>query len=285
LADNTKRLYDTAVKSFQTFRKTQLLNQIWPPPPEQLVDFVAYLSFTNLSPNTVKSYIAGISYFNKIHGFTDTTQSFILKKVLLGFSRSNMHHDARKPITLDILSAMIQTLPTICKSHYESSLFSTIFTTAFFGFFRMGELVQDSRLSIGHAIQTQNVAYLPHNNTVQIILQHSKTDQQGKGVAVQLTPSHKPICPVSAIRLYAQLRPNTRGSFFCHQSGSPVTRYQVVSVFNMSIRKLGLDSTEYKTHSFRIGAASNAWASGVSEHAIATQGRWKSKCLHNYIRI
>jgi hypothetical protein len=175
----------------------------------------------------VKSYIAGISYYNKIHGFTDTTQSFILKKVLLGFSRSNMHHSARKPITLDILSAMIQTLPTICKSHYEASLFSTIFTTAFFGFFRMGELVQDSKLSIGHAIQTQNVAYLPHNNTVQIFLQHSKTDQQGKGVAVQLTPSHKPICPVSAIRLYAQLRPNTKGSFFLPPVRKP--RYQIPS--------------------------------------------------------
>ena len=53
----------------------------------------------------------------------------------------------------------------------------------------------------------------------------------------------------------------------------------------MSIQKLGLDSSEYKTHSFRIGAASNAWASGVSEHTIATQGRWKCKCLHNHIRI
>jgi hypothetical protein len=96
----------------------------------------------------------------------------------------------------------------------------------------MGELMQDSKLSIGHAIQTQNVAYLQHNNTVQIILQHSKTDQQGKRLAVQLTPSHKPICPVSAIRLYAQLRPNTRRSFFATSQEAPLpdTKWHLCSI-------------------------------------------------------
>lgn len=266
------------------FCSSYLPKQVWPPSPATLVDFVSYLSLTKLSPNTVKSYIAGISYYNKLHGFPDTTQSFLLKKVLLGFSRSNLHNDGRKPITFDILIGMVQALPKICQSYYESTLFSTIFVTAFFGFFRMGELVQNSKHDAGHAIQVQNVLYSPHDNTVRILLQHSKTDQEGKGVVIHLKPTHRTICPVSFIRLYLELRPNRRGSFFCHLSGSPVTRYQVVSVFNMSIHELGLDSRAYKTHSFRIGAASNAWASGASEQYIATEGRWKSQCLRNYIR-
>lgn len=63
-----------------------------------------------------------------------------------------------------------------------------------------------------------------------------------------------------------------------------MTRYQVVSVFNMLLEKLGLDTRLYKTHSFRIGAASNAWVSGASQQSIAIEGRWKSSCLLNYIR-
>lgn len=65
-----------------------------------------------------------------------------------------------------------------------------------------------------------------------------------------------------------------------------MTRCQVVSVFNMLhvLEKLGLDTKLYKTHSFRIGAASNAWASGASQQSIAIEGRCKSSCLHNYIR-
>lgn len=64
-----------------------------------------------------------------------------------------------------------------------------------------------------------------------------------------------------------------------------MTKYQVESVFNMLLEKLaGLDTKLYKTHSFRIGAASNAWASGASQQSIAIEGRWKSSCLLNYIR-
>lgn len=148
----------------------------------------------------------------------------------------------------------------------------------------MGELVQNTKQDVGHAIQVQNVSYSPLDNTIKIVLHHSKTDQAGRGAAIQLKSTHKIVCPVSCIRLYLQLRPKCRGSLFCHISGSPVTRYRVVSVFNMLLEKLGLDTKLYKTHSFRIGAASNAWASGASQQSIAIEGRWKSSCLLNYIR-
>ena len=72
-------------------------------------------------------------------------------------------------------------------------------------------VVQSSKRDAGHAIQVQNVIYLPHSNTVRIRLQHSKTDQEGKGVVIHLTPTQKTICPVSFIRLYLQLGPACRG--------------------------------------------------------------------------
>lgn len=82
----------------------------------------------------------------------------------------------------------------------------------------------------------------------------------------------RPICPIQHLNKYATLRPNSPGAFFIHLSGYPVTRYQAESVFNKAIRMLGLDTKMYKTHSFRIGAASNAWASGMSQMDIA--GNW-----------
>lgn len=284
LSNNTCKLYDTAVNAFHLFCRVYQSLPVWPPSQSDLVNFVSYLSLQKFSANTIKTYVAGISYHCKLHGFPDRTQDFLLKKVLLGLSRSNPHHDTRKPITLQILTTIVQTLPSICHSYYESTLFTTIFVTAFFGFFRMGELVQNTKQDVGHAIQVQNVSYSPLDNTIKIVLHHSKTDQAGRGAAIQLKSTHKIVCPVSCIRLYLQLRPKCRGSLFCHISGSPVTRYQVVSVFNMLLEKLGLDTKLYKTHSFRIGAASNAWASGASQQSIAIEGRWKSSCLLNYIR-
>lgn len=98
----------------------------------------------------------------------------------------DLHTDDRKPITLDILRKIIVALPSVCTSHYEASLFSAIFTTAFFGYFRIGELVQNTSKEVGHAIQTSNVRYIASNNTIQISLKHSKTDQEGKGSLINL---------------------------------------------------------------------------------------------------
>lgn len=54
-----------------------------------LVKFVAYLSFRHFSPNfvTCKSYIAGISFYSRIHNLYDTTQTLMLKKAMVRLSR------------------------------------------------------------------------------------------------------------------------------------------------------------------------------------------------------
>nr|XP_034335988.1 uncharacterized protein LOC117692391 isoform X1 [Crassostrea gigas] len=177
LSNNTCKLYDTAVNAFHLFCQVYQSRPVLPPSQSDLVNFVSYLSLQKFSANAIKTYIAGISNHCKLHGFPDRTQDFLLKKVLLGLSRSNPHHDTRKPITLQILTTTVQTLPSICHSYYESTLFTTIFVTAFFGFFRMGELVQNTKQDVGHAIQVQNVSYSPLDNTIKIVLHHSKTDQ------------------------------------------------------------------------------------------------------------
>ena len=46
----------------------------------------------------------------------------------------------------------------------------------------------------------------------------------------------------------------------------------------------GLDTSRYKGHSFRIGAASHAADKGFSDAQIRTLGRWKSDAFHLYIR-
>lgn len=45
----------------------------------------------------------------------------------------------------------------------------------------MCELVQNTKQDVGHAIQVQNVSYSILNNTVKIVLEHSKFDQADRG--------------------------------------------------------------------------------------------------------
>ena len=47
----------------------------------------------------------------------------------------------------------------------------------------------------------------------------------------------------------------------------------------------GYDCSQYKCHSFRIGAATTAATRGFTDAQIQTMGRWRSAAFRRYIRI
>ncbi|KAJ8315494.1 hypothetical protein KUTeg_007644 [Tegillarca granosa] len=54
------------------------------------------------------------------------------------------------------------------------------------------------------------------------------------------------------------IRPGYVGAFFCNLSGTPVTRYQLISILKKCLAAAGFDSNLNESHSFRIGAATTA---------------------------
>lgn len=67
--------------------------------------------------------------------------------------------------------------------------------------------------------------------------------------------------------------------------GKPITRNIFVEKLSWAVKSCGLDSSRYKGHSFRIGAASYAADRGLSDSQIRTLGRWQSNAFTKYIRI
>ena len=74
---------------------------------------------------------------------------------------------------------------------------------------------------------------------------------------------------------------------FCHFNGHAVTRSQFSALLCMACLILDVDASKYRSHSFRIGAATLASSNGVSDDEIRTCGRWSSdsKTFKRYIRI
>ena len=93
-----------------------------------------------------------------------------------------------------------------------------------------------------------------------------------------------PFCPVKALVDYCRLRGSQPGPLFCHQNIAPVTVNQFNSELSRCLKFCGLDTSRYKGHSFRIGAASHAADKGFSDAQIRTLGRWKSDAFKLYIR-
>jgi hypothetical protein len=65
----------------------------------------------------------------------------------------------------------------------------------------------------------------------------------------------------------------------------PITRYQFSAVLRKVLISDGIQSDNFKSHSFRIGTASEASVNGISDSKIMELGRWKSQAVKNYLRL
>lgn len=136
---NTKLSYQTGLNCFEQFRDIYTIPKTWPPNVEHVVNFISYLSLHQRAPATARLYVSAISYNCKIMGVPDTTQQFLITKVLEGMKRLKHHSDTRLPITTKLLLRIVAVLPAICSNTYEVLLFKAAYLLAFFGFFRVGE--------------------------------------------------------------------------------------------------------------------------------------------------
>ena len=100
------------------------------------------------------------------------------------------------------------------------------------------------------------------------------------------TKTGSTVCSVFLLERFLSIRPNCPGPLFCHFNGKPITRYQFTAVLQKALNLAGIvDAARYKSHSFRIGADSEASVHGVSNDKIMKLGCWKSNAYKKYIRI
>lgn len=94
----------------------------------------------------------------------------------------------------------------------------------------------------------------------------------------------KPVCAVTLLLDYLDVRGRTEGPLFCWPDNKAISRSYFNQCLSQAIIFSCLDSQFYKSHSFRIGAASWAAAKGMSNTQIRHFGRWKSNAFLRYIR-
>lgn len=90
---------------------------------------------------------------------------------------------------------------------------------------------------------------------------------------------------MKAIQNFLQVRPESGDILLCHFDGSPLTRHGFSRVLTKAIEFVGLPASDFKSHSFRIGAATTAAMLGIPDDEIKVMGRWKSDTYLSYIRF
>ena len=173
-------------------------------------------------------------------------------------------------------------------SNPEKVVIWAVACSAFFGFFRLGELLPDSVNSFNPALGLAWGDVALDNQAapkmVQFHLKRSKCDQFGAGSDIVVGITGAELCPVTAILLYIELRGARPGAFFLDSSFRPVTKPWFIQRVRELLNSVGAPHLQFAGHSFRIGAATTAAMVGVEDSIIQTLGRWHSAAFLQYIR-
>ena len=197
--------------------------------------FISYLSFRKLAFSTITSYLAAISYVHKL---------------LKGFTGSNV--DVRLPVTRPVLHELIRSLRFTNSSAFQRSLYATMFLVAFYGLFRIGELATKSTRVASSVVQFNNLTFLStHEAKISISNYKHNTSNRPFDIILAREVS-QPFCPVAALLQYCSTRGDRPGPLFCQADYSPISVHQFNRELQRCLAFCGLDTSRYKSHSFRI---------------------------------
>ncbi|XP_069812345.1 integrase/recombinase xerD homolog [Dendropsophus ebraccatus] len=249
-----------------------------------LLCFIGDAFGAGVSASGLVRKLAGLAYWFKLLGVRDVTKDFVVRQAVMGYRKSRVSRDGRRPVSFDILVRLGSVLGECCSDAYETRLFRAAFSLAFFGAFRVSELVSQS-CGTGGGLQSREVVL--GDACVSCWLSRSKTDRAGKGRRILLYEVlGSEVCPVHCVRAFLEVRPvEFGGSFLVHRDGRALSRFQFVAVFRRGLARLGLPDKEFASHSFRIGAATEAVRWGLDESVVRQIGRWESARFRSYVRL
>ncbi|XP_044155452.1 uncharacterized protein LOC122942023 [Bufo gargarizans] len=250
----------------------------------RLLELLGCLKREGWTVSKVSRFMAGVAFGFRLRRLPDLTKGFLVRQVLKGWRRGEPKvPDQRKPVSFELLLRVGVQLSSICKSGWERGLFRAAFALAFFGAFRLGELVSGSVRRAG-GLRCDDVELAVDRVVVRI--RRSKTDQEGRGRQfVLFAVPGCGMCPVRCAGAYGAGITKDALPFLRHEDGSFLSRFQFLAVFKKCLRGLGVPAEGYAGHSFRIGAATEAARLGVSAEGIRRIGRWESARFKSYVRL
>ena len=131
----------------------------------------------------------------------------------------------------------------------------------------------------------EDIAFFPNITSPQhmkVRIEKSKTHSGKKTITIASSQSN--ICAVATTRDFLLQTPasSLQSPMFQFKDGTPLSRRTLASKLHTLLDLCGLQSSNYNTHSFRIGAAMTAAAAGLPSWRIKILRRWRSDSYERY---
>ena len=216
--------------TFSKFCITDFENITPPYTSDHIASYVAFLHTQKYAPATICSHLSAISYFHTLANFSDPCDNVIIRRMTLGCKKISKHNDSRLPfLSSHIHKLIIANEQLHANSPYLQALYKAIILLAFFGFFRMGEILPQKSSSSSHVLQIDNISLQPKHIHVQLL--HYKTQKTDKPLNIHI-PAQKPHCPLHALSNYINFRGRCPGPLFISSVNDPIT----LSMFHNVLR-------------------------------------------------
>ena len=285
LAPSTRRTYSVMFRTFLAFLAFCRV-------PSHQVNVDILIAFmTCLVTNKVKhaqllNYISAIKTMSSAHSWQLPDLNHAkLHMYLKSIQKSSpfsvkLHH----LIDIPLLTSIVQR----CDSTYLGYVFKTCYLIAFFGFFRLSNLVPHSARDFSLLKHLTRGDVFFHKDFVIILIKWSKTMQTNdQAKLIRLPILNNSLCPAAALRHLLQHSPGSKNSplfqFRCSQMWVPLTNNRVRAHLRNILSLLNLHTSFITFHSFRRSGASFAFNHNVSLQQIQKHGTWTSDGVWRYV--
>ena len=275
-AENTKRAYRADWRAFNDWCTLRNYRSL-PVDPGTVALYISKLADDGFKVSTIARRLVTIEQFHHNRELSSPVATALVQTVFRGIQRKiGTKPEAKKPILLDDLRAMLAALPNNLAGLRDKALL----LVGFAGAFRRSELVN---------IDVEDLATVPEGFIVHV--QCSKTDPYhlGRNLGIPYGNSER-TCPVNALETWLTTAGLATGPVF-----RPIDRYghlrygrlsgrAVARIVKRCASRAGLDKSKFCAHSLRAGFATSAAIAGVSERAIMKQtGHKSTKIVRRYI--
>lgn len=285
LARSSWRAYSQVLNRVHSFLVEFQLPVSLPLTPATIALYLSYLNGKGYAASTLITHMSAVAFIHKINNMKDPTASFLIQKCLQGVKNLRPSQDSRLPITVPILRKLVSIMGIIGSTSWEKLMFKSMFLLAFYAFLRVGEMTA-SKGDGKHTLQIDNLSLVENRGTtgLSITFQSFKHGRKPASILIERQVGNLP-CPVQAWEDYLAVRGKAAGCLFMKQNGEPVSRNEFSSKLALALKACQLSSELYKSHSFRIGAATYCAGKGFNDSQIRALGRWNSDAFVKYIRF
>ena len=285
--DSTKRNYYGIWKNFNKFYiRLDEKPGTW---EERLILFVGFLVENNKKASTIKSYVSAVKSVLQGDGVELNVNKCLISSMTKACRFINNKVRTRLPIQKGLLMLMLKKTEEYFDKRnqfYLATLYQALFSTAYFGLFRIGELVVGN-----HTIAARDVHVGVNKNKMLFLLRTSKThwlDKKPQTVKICSTNRnmYKQYCPYRLLRNYTKIRKSYRSDsepFFVFKDRSVITANMVRKVFKEIIELCGLNPKLYNLHGFRAGRSVDLFKANLDVKTIMKLGRWSSNIVYTYL--